>query len=196
MYENINRVDYAFYCSDAPASRRLCNDLDSKGLIGELASLLFRAQKARKQARNYSGVAPVSGRPYRDYSKDRMREMLDKAICLLQARATAFGIPWGWRRDDSSGKPPWVLQIDLPSGPVAYRLPYRHVGPDYGGCLEGDSLNDHRVAEFCAGVLDGNWKPPKRDEERTSVAGPQTTGPRNTVPQESAPTQDSDEDWP
>lgn len=177
MHDNLNTVSEAFCTSNAQLSRRLCNYLESIGLVGELASLLFKAEKARKQARNYSGVAPVSGRPYRDYSKDRVRKMLDKAICLLQARATAFGIPWGWRRDDSSGKPPWVLQIDLPSGPVTYRLPYRHVGPDYGGCLEGDSLNDHRIAEFCAGVLDGNRKPPKRDEERTADTGPQVTGP-------------------
>ena len=165
MYENINKVDHAFCISDAPASRRLCKELDAMGPIGQLASLLFKAQKSDHQAKTYIGIAPVSRRPYRDYSNDRMEEMLAKAIRLLDAHAKAMGISWGWVRGDKPGVPPWVLCIDLPTGKVIYRFPYRHRGPDYELALEDDSRNSDRVTAFCAGVLDGRWTATEEVEE-------------------------------
>ena len=127
------------------------------GPMGQLASLLFKAEKTNMQAKSYSGRAPVSRRPYGDYSKDRMQEMLEKAIGLLDAHAKTLGIPWGWGKDDVPGKPPWVLNIDLPAGQVTYRLPERSIGPDYETGSEGDSRNESRITGFCAGVLYGRW---------------------------------------
>lgn len=157
MYENINRVDYAFYCSDAPASRRLCQDLDSMGAMGQLASLLFKAEKASQYAKSYIGLAPVSRRPYRDYSNDRMQEMLSKATCLLDAHAKAMRITWGWATSNKPHNPPWMLCIDLPTGKVAYRLLRRRQGPDYVSESADDSRNSHYICDLCVGVLDGRW---------------------------------------
>ena len=157
MYENNNKVDYAFCTSDAPASRRLCKELDAMGSMGQLASLLFKAEKAHKQAKSYSGRAPVSGRPYRGYSYDRMREMLAKAVRLLGAHAVSMGMSWRWRREDKPGGPFWVLTIDLPTGRVAYRMPYLYAEPEYYSGVEDDAENSDQVTEFCAGVLDGLW---------------------------------------
>ena len=162
MYENTNRVDMAFSTSDAPASRRLCKELDAMGPMGQLASLLFKAEKARMQAKSYSGRAPVSGRPYRGYSYDRMREMLAKAIRLLDARAKAMGMPWSWHREDKPSGPFWSLTIDLPTGRVAYRMPYLYAEPEYYSGVEDDAENSDQVTEFCAGVLDGLWALPKQ----------------------------------
>ena len=61
MNEHINRITEAFSTSNAPLSRQICKDLDSKGPMGELASLLFKTEKAVKQAQTYVGRAPVSG---------------------------------------------------------------------------------------------------------------------------------------
>ena len=157
MNEHINRITEAFSTSNAPLSRQICKDLDSKGPMGELASLLFKTEKAVKQAKSYVGRAPVSGRPYGDYSKDRMRKMLMEAIRLLDAHAVAMGMPWSWRRDDKPGSPIWVLTIGLPTGQVAYRVSYIQAGPDCESALVDDSRNSERVIEFCAGVLDGRW---------------------------------------
>lgn len=157
MNENINRVSEAFYTFNAPLSRRLCQDLDAMGPMGQLASLLFKAGKASKQARSYQGKAPVSRRPYCDYSKDRMKEMLMKAVCLLDAHAKPLGISWGWRANDKPDSPPWVLSIDLPNGQVTYGLPDRLMGPDYESASESDFYNSIRITELCADVLDGRW---------------------------------------
>ena len=165
MYENINKVDYAFCSSDAPASRGLCKELDALGPMGQLASLLFKAEKARMQARSYSGRAPVSGRPFRGYSYDRMREMLAKAIRLLDAHAKAMGIAWGWSRNDAPGKPPWVLSIDLPTGQVTYRIQERHLEADNELESEDEILNSSRITKFCAEVLDGCWTATEEVEE-------------------------------
>ena len=101
MYENINKVDYAFYTSDATASRRLCKELDLMGPMGRLASVLFKAEKANMQAKSYVGRAPVSRRLYRDYSQDRLKEMLAKAVILLGAHEKSMGITWGWKANDT-----------------------------------------------------------------------------------------------
>lgn len=162
MYENINRVSEAFYTSQPPLSRRLCKVLDAMGSMGGLASLLFKAEKASKQATSYIGKAPVSRQPYGDYSKDRMKEMLMEVIRLLDVHAKAMDISWGWSKDDAPGKPPWILCIDLPTGLVTFRMRERRLGPDYGQGAEDDSHNSDRITKFCAGVLDGRWT---QDEE-------------------------------
>lgn len=170
MYENINKVDCAFCTSDAPASRRLCKELDAMGPMGQLASLLFKAEKAHKQAKSYSGRAPVSGRPYRGYSYDRMREMLAKAIRLLDAHAKAMGVTWGWSRNDAPGKPLWVLCIDLPTGQVTYRIQERHLEADCELESEHELLNSSRITKFCAGVLKGTWM--VMEDEARDQSGP------------------------
>ena len=102
---------------------RLCKDLDLMGPMGRVASLLFKAEKASKQAKSYSGKAPcISTYPYGDYSKDRMKGMLMEVIRLLDAHAKAMDVSWGWSKDDAPGTPPWVLCIDLPTGLVTFRM--------------------------------------------------------------------------
>ena len=165
MSNILTRVSEAFHASNAPMSRQLCKELESKGPIGQLAALLFKAEKARKQAKSYLGRAPVSGRPYRGYSYDRMREMLAKAILLLEAHAVAMGMPWSWHREDKPGAPFWSLTIDLPTGRVAYRMPYLYAEPEYYSGVEDDAENSDQVTEFCAGVLDGLWRASDEVEE-------------------------------
>ena len=178
MNEHINRITEAFSTSNAPLSRRICKDLDSKGPMGELASLLFKTEKAVKQAQSYVGRAPVSGRPYRAYSQDRMRKMLMEVIRLLDAHAKPLGITWSWRRDDKSGSPIWVLTIGLPTGQVAYRVSYIQAGPDCESALVDDSRNSERVIEFCARVLDGR-RGAEGDKEGTMSKEPRRENPIN-----------------
>ena len=179
MYENTNRVDMAFCMSDAPLSRSLCRDLDSKGPIGQLASLLFKAEKAAMQAKSYVGKAPVSGRPYRNYSQDRMREMLAKAVSLLDAHAVAMGVTWGWSRNDAPGKPPWILCIDLPTGQVTYRVQERHLEAACELESENELLNSSLITKFCAGVLKGTWMV-MEDEARAQSTPPTVPARRLT----------------
>lgn len=157
MNENLNRVSEAFYTSSPPLSRRLCQDVDSMGPMGQLASLLFKAQKANMQAKSYRGTAPVSRQPYGDYSKERMTQMLKEVIRLLDVHAKAMDISWGWSKDDAPGKPPWILCIGLPTGLVTFRMRERRLGSDYGLGAEDGCRNPDRITEFCAGVLDGRW---------------------------------------
>ena len=157
MHENLNRVSEAFSTSSPQLSRRLCQDLDSMGPMGQLASLLFKAEKASKQAKSYSGREPVSRRPYGDYSKDRMEKMLMEVISLLDAHAKNMDISWGWSESDVPDAPPWVLCIDLPTGQVTYRMRERRLGPGFELGAEDDCRNSDRITDFCAGVLDGYW---------------------------------------
>lgn len=162
MYKNLNRVSEAFSTTSPLLSRRLCKDLDSMGHLGQLASLLFKAEKARIQAKSYRGTAPVSRQPYGDYSNDRMTKMLNEVIQLLDAHAKDMDVSWGWGENDVPGSPPWLLSIDLPTGLVTFRMRERRLGPDYGQGAEDDSHNSDRITKFCAGVLDGRWT---QDEE-------------------------------
>ena len=162
MSNILTRVSETFHASNAPMSRQLCKELESKGPIGQLAAMLFKAEKANMQAKSYLGRSPVSGRPYRGYSFDRMREMLAKAIRLLDAHAKAMGTPWSWHREDKPGGPFWSLTIDLPTGRVAYRMPYLYAETESNSGVEDDAENSDQVTEFCAGVLDGLWALPKQ----------------------------------
>ena len=157
MNENLSRVSEAFNTSSSPLSRQLCKELDSMGTMGQLASLLFKAEKASKQANSYSGQAPISRRPYCDYSHDRMRKMLMEVVRLLDTYAMAIDIAWGWSMNDESGKPPWKLCIELPTGLVTFRMRDRRLGPDYGLGAEDECHNPEHITAFCAGVLDGYW---------------------------------------
>ena len=116
MHENLNKVSEPFSTSNAPSSRGPCRDLDSMGPMGQLASLLFKAEKASKQANSYSGEAPVSQQPYGDYSKDRMKGMLMEVIRLLDVHANDLEIYWGWKANEKPNSPPWALCMDLPIG--------------------------------------------------------------------------------
>ena len=127
------------------------------GPMGQLASLLFKAEKANMQTKNYLGKAPVSQRPYRDNTNERLQEMLDRVASLLDAHARGMDISWGWSKDDAPDKPLWILCVDLPTGLVTYRLPYRHLGPDYKMATDSDSYNSDRITEFCAGVMEYYW---------------------------------------
>lgn len=157
MHENLNRVSEAFSTSSPQLSRRLCKDLDSMGPLGQLASRLFKAEKASKQAKSYSGREPVSRRPYGDYSNDRMTIMLKEAIQLLDAHAKDMDVSWGWSKDDAPDKPPWILCVDLPTGLATFRMRERRIGPDFESASKSDSYNLDCIIEFCAGVLDGYW---------------------------------------
>ena len=163
MYDNLNRVDEAFSTSNAPLSRRLCKDLDSMGPMGQLASLLFKAEKANIQAKSYRGIAPVSRQPYGDYSKDRMKNMLMEVIHLLDAHAKAMDVSWGWKANDKPNSPPWVLCIFLPTGQVSFRVAERYLRSDYEVGSIDDSHNSGRITKFCAGVLDGYWMQAEED---------------------------------
>lgn len=59
MLEKASKVSEAFSNSGSPLSRRLFRDVDSMGPHGQLASLLFKAEKARIQAMNCRGM-PLS----------------------------------------------------------------------------------------------------------------------------------------
>ena len=157
MNENLNRVSEAFSTSSPQLSRRLCQDLDSMGPMGQLASLLFKAEKASKQAKSYSGKEPVSRRAYGDYSNDRMTKMLNEAIQLLDAHAKDMDVSWGWSENDVPGSPPWLLCIDLPTGLVTFGMEWRRLGSDYGLGAEDGCRNPDRIIGLCAGILDGYW---------------------------------------
>lgn len=163
MNENINIVSEAFCTSSPQLSRRLCQDLDSIGPLGQLVSLLFKAEKASMQAKSYSGREPVSRRPYGDYSNDRMTKMPNEAIQLLDTHAKDMDVSWGWSKSDVPATPPWVLCIDLPTGLVTFSMEWRRLGSDYGLGAEDDSQNSDRITEFCAGVLEGYWMQAEED---------------------------------
>lgn len=149
----INFVSAVYYGSNAANTRRLGTQLKSCGPMGELASLLFTAQKASSRAKCYRGIEPACGRSFRDLSYERKQEALCQLAHLLDKHGTSLGIRWGWGKDDNPKMPDWVLYIDLPQGQVSFHSLIRFLGTNYEDNWDGHDFSESRILEFCASAL-------------------------------------------
>ncbi len=118
-----SQVSQAYFGSNAQLTIALMDALLCSGPDGELAVLLFKAQKASTRAKKYRGRS-ATGDSYRDLAYNRKTDSL---LALADFLDASGGECWGWKIDDKAGHAnKWVLYIDLPNGQVrGHGLPAR-----------------------------------------------------------------------
>ncbi len=143
--------------------------LCARGLMGELAVALFRAQKRSEAAKSYR-----PGRFRRDSCEVKNWSLGEVCRVLSAPGVPAFS--WGWKHDPKTPGYEWVLYVDLPSGQVSFHNNGRGVGPDYTGEYDRQKLSRERILAFCDAVL--------FDRECPRIEGPeQPTEAPFTAPQ-------------
>jgi hypothetical protein len=132
-------------------------ELQSKGIAGEIAVALFRAQKRSSRAKDYR-----RGK-WRRAAYDVKNWSMGELCRLLAQHASAVGIAsWGWKPDPDvpfGDEPSHVLYVDLPDniGQISFHSPNRLSGPDYPHHWSGDHRSAERIVLFCDRVmLNGN----------------------------------------
>jgi|SRR5579864_2532948 len=134
-----------FIGSSSALTRKFCDGLEKRGLLGRLAAALFRAQKASTRAKKYGPTK------YRGMAYGRKEEML-QTLCALLAQTDWS---WGWGKDARMGHAPHVLYIELPQGQVSFHCVERFAGPEYGKPWDGQRASEARILEFADVVASG-----------------------------------------
>lgn len=159
-----SRSAIAFNRSDPQLTRRLCTDLEARGLGGTIAAELFRAQKSSDRAKVYRGGIRGVG-SFRDLSYARKSRSLEKLCTALAAGAALLDVAWGWKRDATVKfglRDSWVLYVELPKyGQISFHSPDRFAGPDFSGDWDHQpGQGPIRVVQFCDAVLAGKFRTP------------------------------------
>ncbi len=156
--------------SDPAALRAYLSELRSRGPAGEVAALLFQAQRSSSEAKLWRPGGAGSRRRYAAKA-----DALAKLARALTEHADALGITWGWARDADvkrreallrRGKddadafenrgPTWLFYADLPCGQVSFHAGRRGFGPDYQGKWDGvRGASVERILQYCD-VLSGS----------------------------------------
>ncbi len=139
--------------SDGELTKRFYAHLEERGVIGQVAMNLFRAQKCSAQAKEYT-------RRYKGAAYDRKQWSIDNLVKILGQHAAALDIEFGWKQDASTlfdGEPSWVLYVDLPKfGQVSFHSPTRGSGPDYQKEFDGcKGMSAGRIIQFADAVANG-----------------------------------------
>lgn len=150
--------------SNGALTLRFFRALKQRGPWGEIATALFKAQKASKRAKKYGPYAGVGRTSYRDLSYQRKGEALMHLCTLLEAAVPNWS--WGWKQDGATGLPAWVLYVEIATpqqyvGQVSFHSNERFSGPDYKGKWDGErGASEERIIRFCDLILsnDGGKK--------------------------------------
>ena len=147
------RVVKAFYGYDAMAIQDVKARLKAGGLKGELADLLFEAERTDLNA-GVCRTTPACSWTSRHRRKwDRWIRALKALVSFLDRSASQLGIHWGWQEHENQTGPFWVVFIDLPTGQVFYSAPERLTDHQYEGSMEWSESNEIPIFEFCEEIL-------------------------------------------
>lgn len=138
----------AYVGSDAAETRAYLKRLEGRGVLGRVAALLFRIQKASKRAKKYGPTR------FRGYSYGRKNECLQELCSLLLRDGERVGITFGWKIDADQPWHKWVLYVDLPQGQVSFHSADRFLGPDYPGDWDKLRASQERILQFCDSVTE------------------------------------------
>ena len=155
----ISEYDYMI-CEPKMLRLRQCQELETKGPIGRLASMLYRVLNACMLADLHETVAPILGEPQSDHPNITLERMLHETAALLCGSSDYCGVSWGWKRDARCEESPWVMVIILPLGEFQCRVPHRGTGPSYDRGLPLRQSNVQSVSLFCEAVLGGGAQNP------------------------------------
>lgn len=133
-----------FKQSDGEVTKSYYASMNAKGLNGQLAVALFRAQKRSSAAKKYRRGA------WRRDAYDVKNWSLSE-VCRILDSMTAFEMApqWGWKKDKNTPGYEWVLYVDLPTVQCSFHSANRLSGPDYKGEWDGCGLSAERICRFC-----------------------------------------------
>ena len=133
-----------FHQQNGEVTKNYYAKMNSKGLPGQLAVALFRAQKRSTAAKKYRrGKFSHAAYDVKNWSLSE--------VCRILAVMQAFeSAPrWGWKRDPKTSGYEWVLYVELPTGQCSFHSPERLNGPDYGGEWDGIGMSQERICRYC-----------------------------------------------
>jgi hypothetical protein len=118
--------------------------MNAKGIQGQFAVALFRAQKRSSAAKKYHKGA------WRRDAYDVKNWSLSE-ICRILHTMSAFEMAprWGWKKDPGTIGYEWVLYVDLPTGQCSFHSADRLNGPDYTGDWDGARMSAERICRYC-----------------------------------------------
>jgi hypothetical protein len=139
-------AEEVFNQQDGEVTKAYYAEMNQKGIPGQLAVALFRAQKRSTAAKKYRG-----GRFRRD-AYDVKNWSLSEICRILSLVPGLF--EWGWKADPNTIGFPWVLYVVLPQGQCSFHSADRLEGPDFVGDWDGLHLSRERILAFCDSVGD------------------------------------------
>lgn len=131
--------------NDGELTKAFYKEMDSRGLYGQLATALFRAQKRSTAAKRYRG------RKYTHAAYDVKNWSMSEICRVLTALGNEY--TWGWKHDPKTPGFEQVLYVMLPTGQVSFHSADRLKGPDYMGDWDGTHLSADRIIAFCEAIL-------------------------------------------
>ena len=136
-----------FQQSDGSVTRSYYAELEKRGVPGQVAVALFRAQKTSSRAKQYRGKFKGMAYDTKQWSMGQLSE-------ILLVHGEALGIVWGWKTDPNARWNEWVLYVELRGiGQVSFHSPSRGKGPDFRGDWDGKHESQPRILEFCDQVF-------------------------------------------
>ena len=133
-----------FHQQNGDVTKAYYDAMNAKGLPGQLAVALFRAQKRSTAAKKYRG---------RRFTQDAysVKNWSMSEVCRILTTMQAFeSAPrWGWKRDPKTPGYEWVLYVDLPTGQCSFHSADRLSGPDYAGDWDGAGMSTERICRYC-----------------------------------------------
>lgn len=145
----------AFDCSDPQMTTAFYDALIRRGLVGQVAFGLFRAQKRSRRAKSYGK------RKFRSNAYDAKAEALRYLNSALERHGL---LRWGWGIDERQALHRHVLYVDTPLGQVSFHSEDNYGGPAYDGQWDGAvGASDDRIIRFSQSVHDdpvapiGDW---------------------------------------
>jgi len=153
--QNMNclNASFVFHQQDGEVTKQYYAEMNSRGVSGQIAVALFRAQKRSSRAKDYR-----RGK-YRRAAYDVKQWSMSELCRLLALHGKALGIRWGWKQDPKTvfgEEPSWVLYRELPNGQVSFHSQDRGAGPEYSGDWDGKQLSKERIIAFCDSVAAEN----------------------------------------
>lgn len=136
-----------FTQNDGEVTKAYYAEMNQKGLAGQLAVALFRAQKRSTAAKNYRrGKFRHSAYDVKNWSLSEICRILDAMSAFEMAP------PWGWKRDPKTPGYEWVLYVDLPTGQCSFHSAERLNGPEYAADWDGIGMSQERIIAYCDSV--------------------------------------------
>lgn len=157
-----------FNQQDGDVTKTYYATMSTKGLEGQLAVALFRAQKRSTAAKRYRG------RKFTRSAYEVKNWSLSEVCRILDAMQAFESAPrWGWKHDPNTPGYTWVLYVDLPTGQCSFHSPDRLSGPDYRGAWDGQGKSEPRICAYCDSIWDPSFtgERPSMDELRALKEG-------------------------
>jgi hypothetical protein len=125
-------------------------EMNKKGLLGQLAVALFRAQKRSTAAKKYrKGSWKRDAYDVTNWSLSEICRVLN----VMQAFEMFFS--WGWKKDLNTPGYEWVLYVETPKGQASFHSSERLNGPDFNGEWKPIPCSEESILDFCDSIWDG-----------------------------------------